>query len=711
MAPLLVILQKIPLARQALLNDFKDITPDFGFDNDWWKGEIINTKSLLTPDIAYSAKALLMLETQRLIAFLEGSSRRPFASINNLTKRIFFDSVPALRGDSSMNHPVGQILFDLLQYSDKQPLLSTAFATIPTQSPTDSDTSITTTEYPPEKPFANFVIDVSAALENDTLYDLVDELIWGVTEPPSSYLSHISDIITITLKREDTRIGAGIEIPLTFYPDRYTKPLIPYMRKLFDLSKKSRNAISTLTRKKFDMSAFRSRDTSKILNLTAKYLRDLESSKLKEDHIQSAIVNGKEVDLKFDLEGLSNAALEIENASTEFNAKKQALLEETQYHQHLIKLQKALFKGSDDDKETLKVVFGGIPNHVNNKGDSNSSSESSTPVIDDNTETIAAAAAGLSLDPPALRMYRLSGIIMSPTEYFFCVKTRPHCDEIPDLIMADEDEDEDLEDMDDLDHTHNTSSNNPFRRSNVASTDATNDDLMLMDDSGAESAASTAAVSSDSTQTAVSLSQNDYEWYHVYDTSPGPKSNLAGVPNVSRIGVPEMLDIVKRGSTRSDAVGTVLIYATEDVAWAGTTLNRNLPAGLAEFLERDRRSLIAQMQQQANRDNMASRAATQSIEGEVSTPSSNSTGTSHHFGTLSRVSEDSSDEFCGKAVSPSAHHDLIDMNEDEHVEYLEGHEVVPEVSTGVTSSVSSFSSNNPFLRQSSGLNDEDNKKD
>lgn len=710
-APLLTILHKIPLARRALLCDFHDIVPNYGFDKDWWKGGAIDMKPLLQGnDLAYSPEALLMIEIQRLVAFLDGHSRRPFASISNLTRKIFFDSVPTLRGETSAtaldNHPVGQLLFDVLKYGEKQPLIPATFATTATREQVNSfDSEIKQGSKDSEaalQSYTNFTIDVATALASDTLYDLVDDVIWGVTEPPSAYFSNVSDVITFTLSREDGKVGSNIDIPLVFHPDRYTKPLIPYMRRIFELSRKSRDAISALTRRKFETAAFGTRDTSKVLSVTAKYLRDLEQRQ-QDGQVVSAIVDGKDVDLTFDLAGLGEALVDVEKASSEVEAKKQAIVEETLYHQNLIKLQKTLFKGNED-KEALKIVLGSSSG--NSSADQglpfNSSSTSlltnvATPAPSDvSLISVEDEEPELSLDPPELRTFRLSGIILGPTEYFFCVKNR-HAEEIPDLIMMDEDEeeDEDVEDLNDLGRQEDKAlidihdsyddddkmKDTPMKDVSVAvdglSTPAIGqgvvdtplpahhvDDLMHMDDSGAESAASTAAVSTDSAQTAVSLSQNEYEWYKVAPS--GHAVDLSAVPEVTRVSVPEMLEAAKQGSRQSGSQGIILVYATETNAWAENVQgNYELPKGLAQFLEKDKRALVHLLQAPAGAQAAESHEAEPSPRTHNLTPSGSSS--SETYGTASSSPKGPREEDNGGEKS-----DLIEMEEDkgavEHVE-------------------------------------------
>jgi len=60
----------------------------------------------------------------------------------------------------------------------------------------------------------------------ETLYDIADEALWHSLEPlnldKSPYLSHVADVIAFQIEGDETK--KNIEVPITWYPDRYLKP-------------------------------------------------------------------------------------------------------------------------------------------------------------------------------------------------------------------------------------------------------------------------------------------------------------------------------------------------------------------------------------------------------------------------------------------------------------------------------------------------------
>ena len=73
----------------------------------------------------------------------------------------------------------------------------------------------------------NFVnLDVYISGEVAELYGsftgALDALLWG--DMPETYLKVLAEIVAITMKQDNNLPGTGLDIPLEWYPDRYTKP-------------------------------------------------------------------------------------------------------------------------------------------------------------------------------------------------------------------------------------------------------------------------------------------------------------------------------------------------------------------------------------------------------------------------------------------------------------------------------------------------------
>lgn len=559
-APLLTILHKIPSTRRFLLNDGIDVVSDYGYSPDWWKGDVID----LELDIESQNPSIvrMMIETQRIMAFLDGQSRRPYASV-----KAIFSSVSDrlirnyLKGDSSQHNPVGIYLLQLVSFLDEDSPLRNTFETVATKLNDVTTRNLDSIdENDPlmvqQTKFTNFLVDVSPAFSNENIYELLDNLLWPTTGIPSAYLSKLSDVITISLKRDDAQSGAGIDIPLLFYPDRYTKPVLPYIQKLYELKKKGREIINQSSKTVRNLSFYRGSDSVRLLDATKSYLEDLRT-KHEDDKMDSSDDedNDEDSDDDISLKELENAIEDVTSALSDLSSKKEELASEAEHQKNMIKAQESLFKGQDDH-HLFKMVFG----------------EESY-----NAET------GLDLSryPTRFRPFRLSGVILSPSEYFFCVRTKP--DDIPDMIAIDDE-------IDDIPRSQN--------EDDVKMADDDNNDEDYPRETyseGVESSSTIATNSDDSNRTAVSISQTLYQWYHVrpqnYTTSP--EDPPVSVP----IDVPEVLRLAKEGSKIYSAQEVILIYALEEDAWSESKHSISLSHGLQEFVDMDKQQLVHEILQ------------------------------------------------------------------------------------------------------------------
>lgn len=481
-APLLVILHHIPLARRALLNDSNDIVPYYGFEHEWWNGELIDLSGEFeNSNDSIHSYARMMVETQRLMAFLDGGSRRSMAQIKNLALSPPISSLPSLKGEFPDMNPVGRFLEDLVKFAGYGSLLSNVFETAAVHSPTKE-----------VKTFSNFSTEVTVSLSpSDTLFDLVDDMVWPLPEAPETYLSNVADIITLSLRRDDAQSGAGIDVPLTFYPDRYTVQFVPFVKMLRDRRKEYQQRLGVLNSQRFTIMNYMGKDTSKLLQISSDYLTALVNRDENKDNEEE-----DSDDDDFDYTGLEAATEDLKNAAEIFAKKKLGMVEEMQAIQNEMNKESALFKG-EDDRDTFEKVFPGQ-------------------------------------EYPPMRVFHLSGVILSPTEYCFCKLAEPA------LIELDDDS-QHIEDTNDIrgDKPH-------------------------------------------------------FVWWKV---SSSLGNQAYEMPTVTQISVEELLALAKNGSTDYGSQEVVLIYATEN-AWQEKEHNIALSPALQTFIDDDRRSLLAALREE-----------------------------------------------------------------------------------------------------------------
>lgn len=362
-APLLVILHGIPLGRKALLNFGEDLAEDYGYDPMWWNGGYIDLADELGLDDATSSLKRLMVETQRIAAFLDGGSRRPLSDLSNLAVLgVPKPSVLSMRGQQLSDKPVGRFLQDLTYFWGQDTDRARVFQT------TAVDLSDGDENGGEQQKFTNFIAEVSIALAS-SIYDLLDEVLWYNLTKFDQCLAEIADIVTITFKRDDGTSGTGIEVPTVFYPDRYTKQVSRFVKKIAQRRKDAQKQMAQLNQRKFQVSTSMGKDNSKLLRTTLEYL--------------NAVIDGDNEDEEEDPDALREAKEDIEQVQKVFEQKKADIADE------MVKLQEYV-KKLDEYFKTAE-------------------SPGAEELLDeDDTEL-----------PAPLRPYRLFGLIISPTEFCF----------------------------------------------------------------------------------------------------------------------------------------------------------------------------------------------------------------------------------------------------------------------------------------------------
>lgn len=344
-SPLLVILHSVPLARKALLNGSEDLINDYGFEPNWWRDPSIDLSGQMENPSGTVERALI--ETQRLMAFLDSGSKRAYADIANL---VFYGVIPesadSLKGITSSDSPTGRFLEDLLLYWGRE----TEFAKI-------FELGAKSCDQAEVQQFTNLIADVTVDIEK-SLYDIIDELVWPSQNTDETCLHHLGDVVHITLKRDDGNSGVGIDVPSTWYPDRYLKEVAPFIGEIRSRRREMQNELSKLSKQKFQLSTYMGKDASKLLQITTDYFKQ-ESEK-----------DGD----------LSSSFEDINRVRSEFEKRKSDLFQRISDLGDQIKFERDLFKG--ENPPGFENIF---PN----------------------------------VDIPTLRPYHLCGAIISPTEYCF----------------------------------------------------------------------------------------------------------------------------------------------------------------------------------------------------------------------------------------------------------------------------------------------------
>lgn len=228
---LITICHAIPAAREALLMRDR-VRPDYGKEEDWWRGRAIPLPRVVNIQDGSSVESdlddddELLAEIQRLMAFLDASDRS-YASLGALTqtsviKNADLNSMALTQSGTLME-------FLLMKWSAaEQKKLTTAdnhhtatqlfTTTVGTKS---ADTSsrmpkLTVVDMPVTQPEG----------EKTTLLEQLDALIWRTStdnaEASENYIEHAADVLVMRLhSTAPAREQLGVDVPAAFHIDKY----------------------------------------------------------------------------------------------------------------------------------------------------------------------------------------------------------------------------------------------------------------------------------------------------------------------------------------------------------------------------------------------------------------------------------------------------------------------------------------------------------
>ncbi|ANB10915.1 hypothetical protein AWJ20_3709 [Sugiyamaella lignohabitans] len=373
-APLMMIIHSIPLGRKALLNGGVDLVPDYGFDPLWWLGE----KLIDLQDGPIHNRERLMIEIQRYTAFLDGESRRPCALIAGVISEAGpRASKLILKSNSQDEKPIGRFLQDLVKFWGPDSEFANVFQSTAMQ---ERPSSFEEEDGEVIQKFTNLVTDVTVALQQ-SIYDFIDDLMSADGGAPTTFIKDISDIVNITIKRDDGNSGTGIEIPAIWYPDRYSEEYFECVNLLHRRRTEFRKQLTDLNARRLEISSTKGKDISKLLNISYDYIKEISEKASDEDKENFSLVEKELADVK-----------------NLYKHRKESIVEQVTQTQQIMLREANLFKGllSDEDKKYLAEIY----------------------------------PAAQSL--PAMRPYRLRGLIISPTEFCF-LRSQPADDDV-DLV-------------------------------------------------------------------------------------------------------------------------------------------------------------------------------------------------------------------------------------------------------------------------------------
>lgn len=281
LAALITILHSIPGAREALL--FRILVgPDYGHDDQWWNGQAIRKLRIVNVDEDLEAFAPEeIVEAQRLMAFLDKTTRA-YGSVEGLS------SLQSIQNDPYSGNSLqsGTITEKISIYSSSDRLLVAGiisaffeawriatdnvvydlgedvhfvnpFVSTATQRPREVSISDVEPQISHQK-FGDLTLIAFA--EDATLYDAVDRVVWTLDD--NEVFVEFSDVLCISIKPDinDTpRTGCRLDIPMTFYPDRYTEDWIEPVREIRKQIEEKRALVVDIEIKEEKLRNFRSK--------------------------------------------------------------------------------------------------------------------------------------------------------------------------------------------------------------------------------------------------------------------------------------------------------------------------------------------------------------------------------------------------------------------------------------------------------------------
>ena len=222
----ITVLSSIPTCREKLLA-LNALSDDYGNSADWWKGEDVQLSSLVynsdgtTTSKRATSNQELIQETQRLIAFFE-LTERAYGSAESLSR---LRPLTLLRSTNSVESAAYVRFMQAWSFAaaDTELFVSKAASDQNDESLTDVWSIVVTWGHLP-------------SVGDTSLTTALDNVFWEKTMSEEKggtdfFLEAASSILNICLPSSNSRI----EVPLTFYADRYMLENSPVVQRIRDM--------------------------------------------------------------------------------------------------------------------------------------------------------------------------------------------------------------------------------------------------------------------------------------------------------------------------------------------------------------------------------------------------------------------------------------------------------------------------------------------
>lgn len=202
--PFLLIIQQIAKIKQLVYqHEFESI----GFDIDWFNKDVIETDEA-NKDVKF------YLELQRIFGFLEGTSKRWFASPN-----LLLNSLP-LNDFTKIDSLNDQYLFFFYLLNDNLKKLKII------NNEEEDNTFNDFYKHQVRSTFDEITSYGVLECENDdiqnNLFKTLSGIIWGDELSAPQTLEHVADIFTIAIEPSEESISSGLELDEIFYPNVFS---------------------------------------------------------------------------------------------------------------------------------------------------------------------------------------------------------------------------------------------------------------------------------------------------------------------------------------------------------------------------------------------------------------------------------------------------------------------------------------------------------
>jgi hypothetical protein len=232
---LVAVLGQIPLARRALLGEELGLA-SYGSNSKWWDGESATAGEASVVDDGMDPHKDVVVEAQRLMAFIQ-ESNRSYGSVEALDKLEGISNITTMQVlQKAGGNYSGELRF-LVGWSAAAMIYGShadIFKTIITASENNGGVM-------QDKADTIYRLDLEplASEPKQSLYQAIDELIW-MNDPTGEaedeyFIEQVAPILVMRVTNKDTSKetkGLGLQVPHTFYADRYLKDNSGVMRQM-----------------------------------------------------------------------------------------------------------------------------------------------------------------------------------------------------------------------------------------------------------------------------------------------------------------------------------------------------------------------------------------------------------------------------------------------------------------------------------------------